>query len=282
MVGIGLGEDADVAEADVLQAGRFGVRVCLDHLGGMRCPVIFHLIFGEEGEDGEGDARVYVGQESGDFRQLICFHDAGYVQGKYLEDEVSPDHLPGQGQDTFVIDPCEPAVHVVVECLDIEPEGIDTALGQQVKRPGCQPIAVGLEQYPQVGLSFDQLRALTVELGSAADVAAGEGSDIPRRAESLGTQDDLLWFQNAGAPFRSLCAIETRAAAPAGIVRVPCGSAFSRLGEGNILLILKTFLQDVLRRIPLPIHLLAEVPGVAFLAGHVTAGLVYGEVVLGP
>ena len=79
--------------------------------------------------------------------------------------------------------------------LDVQPEGIHTRSPETIKVVRCETVSIGFNKYPKVGLSFDETRAFLVKFGTAGKVPACEGDNVPRWAETLGTDQDGLCIE---------------------------------------------------------------------------------------
>ena len=91
---------------------------------------------------------------------------------------------------------CQPLMFLDIVGLDVQPEGIYTRSPETIKVVRCETVSIGFNQYPKVGLSFDETRAFLVKFGTAGKVPACEGDNIPRWAETLGAELDGRWFKD--------------------------------------------------------------------------------------
>ena len=66
--------------------------------------------------------------------------------------------------------------------LDVQPECIHANSLETIEVLRCEAVSIGFNQDPKVGLGFDESRAFLVKLGTAGNIPACEGDNVPCRA----------------------------------------------------------------------------------------------------
>jgi hypothetical protein len=129
-------------------------------------------------------------------------------------------------------------------------------------------------------LDLDESRAFLVKLGTAGNIPACEGDNVPCRTEALWTEQNSLWFECTRTGARPISMRDTAPATSASLLRMPGGRSFSRLLKVYQLFVFYAFFQDIPWCIPDAILYFAKIPGVTFSAGKIATGLIYGKIVL--
>ena len=91
---------------------------------------------------------------------------------------------------------CQPFMFLGIVGLNVQPEGIHTGSLETIKVLRYEAVSIGFNKDPKVGLGFDETRAVLVKFGTAGKVPACEGDNVPRWAETLGTEQDGLCIED--------------------------------------------------------------------------------------
>lgn len=177
---------------------------------------------------------------------------------------------------------CQPFMFLGIVSLNVQPEGIHTGSLKTIKVLMCKAISIGFNQDPKVGLGFDETRAFLVKFGTAGKVPACEGDNVPRRAKTLGAEQDGLCIEDTRTGAWPPFARDATPAASACLLCMPGSRSFSLFLKVHQLFVSHAFLQEVLRSVPGPILYFAEIPWVAFSTGEIASGLIYGEIIFRP
>jgi hypothetical protein len=143
----------------------------------------------------------------------------------------------------------------------------------------CKAVSIGFNQDPKVGSGFDESRAFLVKLGTAGNIPACEGDNVPCRAEALRTEQNGLWFEDNRTGDGPISMRDAAPAASACLLRMPGGRLFPRLLKVHQPFVFHAFVQDIPRCVPGAILYFAEIPRVTFSAGKIASGLIYGKIV---
>ena len=155
---------------------------------------------------------------------------------------------------------CQPLMFLGIVGLDVQPEGIHTGSLETIKVLRSEAVSIGFNQDPEVGLGFDEKRAVLVKFRTASKVAACECDYVPGWAETLGADQDGLWFEETRTSAWPSSARDAAPATSASLLCMPGGRPFPWLLQAHQLFVFHAFLQDVLRCVPGPILYFAEIP----------------------
>jgi hypothetical protein len=225
----------------------------------------------EEGKDRKRDLGIDIKEQPGDLLQLGCLHQGGDIEGENLQNKTSFNDLFGKFKDVSVETARQPFVICSVIGFNIEPEGVYTCFFEDIEILRGKPITIGLDQYPEAGLRFNQPCTFDIKFRTTGEVSSGKSHNIPRRPPSLRTQDNILFLDNPGTERGSFSIHDTGTATATGLMGMKGGGPLPGFPNRHPLFILFTSLQHIGRRPPFPFGFFGESPGMAFPAGEVTS-----------